>query len=75
MKMTKSETDKTRKIWGDVYLFWKTYKELDRLADPDGYWAALVHDADLLGERHNQDELFCALMMACLDDLEGRKRK
>lgn len=68
--MTAEEIEQAKKIWAEVFLFWKTYYHAK---NDQKYWDDLVTDADKICERHKGNEFVGELIHACVNDIERRK--
>ncbi len=67
MKATKEEMSAERELWADVYRFRMEYFHGE---DGPEFWRELVDKADELCKKHGYNTLACALIKACVDDVE-----
>lgn len=71
MRATDEEIQANKQMWGDIYLFWRSYYHGE---NSPKFWEELVFDADRMCERHKGDEFFSQMLDLCVRDIEHRFR-
>ena len=73
--MDKDELKEIYSIINDVWQFIRLHADI---TDTDEYWDKVVSDADVVNDKHNDNKLCRAFLVACMQHLEWsarRKRK
>ena len=65
--MNDKELQEIHSIFNDV---WKYFKDHSDITDTDEYWDKVVSDADVVNDKHNDNKLCRAFLVACMQHLE-----
>lgn len=65
--MDKGELKEIYSIINDVWQFIRSHADI---TDTDEYWDKVVSDADVVNDKHNDNKLCRAFLVACMQHLE-----